>query len=112
MKPRLAAAAALLLFQAGAALAQQDTQGCIGQTPPFKNTCAYGITVWYKAAKGGTVKTVNLVPGDSAPHFLTPEEKAGVVAAVCRQGEKAYEFSGIHGNTPWAGTGGYECRKS
>ena len=109
---RMLLAVALLLAGTGAAIADDDVQTCAGFKPPYKNTCAYPISVWYKALKGGTVKSVNLQPGQSAPTYLTAEEKAGVSTAVCKAGEMAFDFSGgVHGSTPWTGSGNYECRR-
>ena len=111
MKPLLVGAAtALCAFSAAAA----DVQTCAGFAPPYKNTCPFPITVWYKPAAGGAVKSINLAPGQGDPTDMTPQQKAaGVATAVCKQGETAYDWSGgAHGTTVWTGAGGYECRKN
>ena len=113
MKPRIAlAAAGLVAAAAAASAADQNPAGCAGIIPPYKNICAFPITV-YSKPQNGALHTYQLAPGQAAPDERSPQERNGGVMTVnCRQGETAYSWSGgAHNDTPWTGMGGYECRK-
>jgi hypothetical protein len=105
---------AVTLFAAtGALAAGADPQECAGFAPPYTNSCGFAITIYSKTEKG-PMRSYQLAPGQTSPDERASAERGGGVSTVvCRAGEKAFRWDGgPHGNMPWAGGDGYECRKN